>query len=280
MDEKLIEKYLALPYRIEVFRDADEENPGWVARVAEWPGCITQADTFEELGEMIEDAMRAWLEVALERGIPIPEPRLDEEFSGKFVVRVPKSLHRKLVEEAKRQGVSLNQYINTALSAAVSGTVGRGFAASSLEDENWPGLSSVARQVMRNAGLDEEVEDADSRLFADWMENRIHMIESAFSHRYYLDALNLLRETASILMSNASHHPVLGNLLHMLALVEAVIDAAAKAVPVDHELLKTTIQAMIAETGQRYVLISETKEQYSQESTEPEISHVDKLFRF
>jgi len=86
-------------------------------------GCITQADTFEELGEMIEDAIRVWIEVSLEDDLPIPEPRPIEEYSGKFVVRVPKSLHRNLVEEAEREGVSLNQYINVSLAGSVAGNM-------------------------------------------------------------------------------------------------------------------------------------------------------------
>jgi antitoxin HicB len=119
MITRTLEEYLALPYHIEVIRDNDEENPGWVARVVELPGCITQGDTFEELGEMIEDAMRGWIGVALEDGMPVPEPQPDEDYSGKFVVRVPRSLHRQLVEAAEREGVSLNQFVNVALGMAV-----------------------------------------------------------------------------------------------------------------------------------------------------------------
>jgi antitoxin HicB len=111
-----------LPYTIEVIRENDEDNPGWVARVAELPGCITQADTFQELGEMIEDAMRIWIQSALEDGIAIPEPRLDESYSGKFVVRMPKSLHREVAEAALREDVSLNLWVTTQLSKAVGQT--------------------------------------------------------------------------------------------------------------------------------------------------------------
>jgi antitoxin HicB len=125
MDARKVEDYLRLPYTIEVIRDNDEENPGWVARVVELPGCITQGDTFEELREMIEDAMRGWIEVALEDGIPIPEPRPVDEYSGKFVVRVPKSLHRELVEAAEREGVSLNAFVGVALGRAVGAEIAR-----------------------------------------------------------------------------------------------------------------------------------------------------------
>ena len=34
-----------------------------------------------------------------------------EEYSGKLVVRIPRSLHKALKEEAAVEGVSLNQYI-------------------------------------------------------------------------------------------------------------------------------------------------------------------------
>lgn len=119
MTDKSVEDYLKLPYHIEIIRDDDEENPGWVARVIELPGCITQGDTFEELGEMIDDAMRSWISIALEDGIPVPEPAPDEVYSGKFVVRLPRSLHRQLAQTADREGVSLNQFINVALARAV-----------------------------------------------------------------------------------------------------------------------------------------------------------------
>jgi antitoxin HicB len=119
MNQKNLEYYLNLPYTIEVLRETDADDPGWAARVVELPGCLTQGDTFEELGEMIRDAMRAWLETALEQGIAIPEPRPAEEYSGKFVVRVPKSLHRELAETAEREGVSLNALVNAALAKAV-----------------------------------------------------------------------------------------------------------------------------------------------------------------
>lgn len=69
---KSLEYYLSLPYTIEVIPDEDEG--GYVARVRELPGCLTQADTWEELQLMIADAKRLWLESALDHGDLIPEP--------------------------------------------------------------------------------------------------------------------------------------------------------------------------------------------------------------
>lgn len=120
MSEKNLEYYLSLPYTIEVIPNQDEDGQVTLfARVVELPGCMTEADDFTELGEMIEDAKISWLETALEDGQPIPEPKPIEGYSGKFVVRVPKSLHRELVEAAEREGVSLNAFVNVALGRAI-----------------------------------------------------------------------------------------------------------------------------------------------------------------
>ena len=117
MNKKLAH-YLSLPYTIEMVQDADGD--GWFVRIKELPGCISQGDTPEEALEMIQDAMKGWLEVAIEEGMPIPEPRQLEDYSGKFVVRVPASLHRDLVDQASEEGVSLNQFVNVALARAVA----------------------------------------------------------------------------------------------------------------------------------------------------------------
>lgn len=115
MVQRSIEEYLALPCTIEVFRDDSDGEIGYVARVVELPGCLTQAETFGELGEMIQDAMHAWIESALEDGQAVPEPQEFDEYSGKFVVRLPKSLHRRLSERASKEGVSLNALVSVAL---------------------------------------------------------------------------------------------------------------------------------------------------------------------
>jgi antitoxin HicB len=86
--------------------------------VVELPGCITQADTFEELGGMIADAQKVWIQSALEDGVEVPEPRR-EDYSGKFLIRMPKSLHREIAEAAERDAVSLNLWVTTQLSKAL-----------------------------------------------------------------------------------------------------------------------------------------------------------------
>jgi len=115
--EKNLEYYMELPYTIEMHQNPED---GWFVRVKELRGCMSHGDTVEEAATMIREAMELWLEVSLDRGLPIPEPRPKDDYSGKFVVRVPRSLHRDLVQAAEEEGVSLNQYINVALAKAVA----------------------------------------------------------------------------------------------------------------------------------------------------------------
>lgn len=127
---KDFEYYVSLPYRIVLHPDP---TGGFAVEIPDLPGCLSQGDTVEDAYHMIEDAKHAWIEVALEDGLSIPDPsrHLASEYSGKFNVRVPRSLHKLLVEKAAEEDVSLNQYILYKLSSAVG-----------LQQQGTPSLSS------------------------------------------------------------------------------------------------------------------------------------------
>jgi antitoxin HicB len=91
---------------------------GYVAIFPDLPGVVTQAETLEELLSMADDARRGWMEVVAELGQDIPAPGSGGsagEYSGKFNLRLPKTLHRDLAQRAEREGVSLNQWAVTLL---------------------------------------------------------------------------------------------------------------------------------------------------------------------
>ena len=88
-----------------------QSEGGFVAEIQDLPGCITQGETAAEALANVDDARRLWLAAAREHGDPIPPPSIDERFSGRLLVRMPRSLHRRLAERARREGVSLNQYV-------------------------------------------------------------------------------------------------------------------------------------------------------------------------
>jgi antitoxin HicB len=111
-----VKRIMNAGYSEELKRNSDGT---YFARIVEFPGCMTEGDTEAEALENLKDAMRGWVEVQLEDGDPIPPPISDDQFSGKFVVRVPRSVHRDLSQRAEREGVSLNQYVLTALAKAI-----------------------------------------------------------------------------------------------------------------------------------------------------------------
>jgi antitoxin HicB len=73
---KTIEYYLSLPYSIVLTPLSVDDGGGWLAEIPLLKGCITDGNSQLEALEMIEDAKRGWLEVALDNNEPIPEPEV------------------------------------------------------------------------------------------------------------------------------------------------------------------------------------------------------------
>ncbi len=105
---KPLDYYLSLRYPVTL---VPEEEGGYTAIVPDLPGCVTVGETAEEAMAMAEDAKRLWIEDAYESGEVIPVPSTEREYSGRLLLRMPKSLHRRLAEDAEREGISLNQYV-------------------------------------------------------------------------------------------------------------------------------------------------------------------------
>ena len=99
-----------LPYNIILQHIKDDSDDYYFSRVLELDGCQSDGITPQEAIDSLREAMEGWIETKLEFGDPIPEPISQNNYSGKFVVRLPKSLHQKLSIEAEKEGISLNQY--------------------------------------------------------------------------------------------------------------------------------------------------------------------------
>lgn len=99
-----------MPYHIVIQHITDESGAYYFAKVREFDGCMSHGETYEEAFNNIREAMEGWIECKLEGGFPVPKPIDDTQYSGKFVLRIPKSLHAQLASAAEREGVSLNQY--------------------------------------------------------------------------------------------------------------------------------------------------------------------------
>ena len=107
---------LATMHRFDAVADPDG---GYVVEFPDLPGCITQVETIEEVGPAAQEIHELWIAAALENGTPIPPATTPESYSGKFLLRVPKSLHRRLAERASLEGVSLNQLTQSMLAEAL-----------------------------------------------------------------------------------------------------------------------------------------------------------------
>ena len=138
---KMPEEYLKEPYsRILI---PDEESETYTALILEFPGCIAQGDTPQEAYEHLEDAAKDWIEAALDLKQEIPSPSQSLSFGGKILLRLPKSLHRQLALIAEKEGVSLNQFIVSALAEKVG--------AFTLYDKLTKKMDNTMFQVFTNA---------------------------------------------------------------------------------------------------------------------------------
>src|SRR5262245_53548151 len=107
---------LRQPYGRLVVPDSDGT---YRAEIVEFPGCIATGDTAAEALTNLEATAWDWLEAVIERRQHIPEPVEAAEYSGKLVVRLPNSLHKKAAFQAARDGVSLNQFIVASITEQV-----------------------------------------------------------------------------------------------------------------------------------------------------------------
>ena len=113
-----VEELVALPWSREIVAD---EDGVFVASVPELEGCFADGDSVDEALTNLNAVLREWLELALEERAAIPEPRrqLEEVYSGRFSVRVPRSLHRARSKRANAEDSSLNQLVAVLLATGL-----------------------------------------------------------------------------------------------------------------------------------------------------------------
>lgn len=102
-------------YTISVRKEIVEGDELYVARVTELQDVEEYADSHAEAYALAIDTIETAYELCLKKGITFPKPaKIDEnleQLSGRITLRVPRSLHFKLVQLANSEEVSLNQFI-------------------------------------------------------------------------------------------------------------------------------------------------------------------------
>lgn len=104
-------------YEFNVFKYGED----WICEFPDLRGCTGVGDTEAEAVEDGLVAKELWLADYFEEHGTYPEPSdvRSREYSGNFMVRGTKSLHRELSIVAKNEGVSLNALCCQILSVAV-----------------------------------------------------------------------------------------------------------------------------------------------------------------
>ena len=108
-------------YPVEVRPLAADEGGGWLATFPDLPGCMGDGETPQAAIVDGFDAAQAWLAAAQAHGDPIPKPGSGGE-SGRFVARVPRSLHTRLVARAEQEGVSMNTLVVSLIAGGIGGS--------------------------------------------------------------------------------------------------------------------------------------------------------------
>ena len=134
---KPVEYYLDLSYEIEVQK---AEEGGFVVSIPVLPGCITQVEEWGEAEKAIEEVRGSWIQAAYEDGVDIPLPRSEKEYSGKFVLRIPRSMHRNLDRRAEEEGISLNTLVVSLISQSLGNrTIDPAPDEEEPSDDRWAG---------------------------------------------------------------------------------------------------------------------------------------------
>ena len=95
---------------------SNDHGTRWLASYPDLPGCMAEGDSPETALANGRTALKAWLAKADQYGFPVDRPGVP---SGKFLIRIPRTLHARLTARARQEGVSLNLLAAAILAQAV-----------------------------------------------------------------------------------------------------------------------------------------------------------------
>jgi antitoxin HicB len=129
-ENRTLAHYLELPYTVTVKSERNGERSDWTATVEELPACTARGQTPGDAVDSLRPAMERWLTAALadRREIPVPAGQGGKQptpssHSGRFLVRMPGTLHEQLARVAKHEELSLNRFVTNVLADSVSRTL-------------------------------------------------------------------------------------------------------------------------------------------------------------
>ena len=108
-------------YPFEVRPLPEGDGGGFLVSFSDFAECISDGETIEQALENGRDALKATIAALKAKNIPVPSPNSGGVASGKFVARVPKTVHAQLATRAKAEGVSLNTLVLTFIAQGLGG---------------------------------------------------------------------------------------------------------------------------------------------------------------
>ncbi len=100
-----------IEYPFEIRPLAAEEGGGFLISYLDFADCISDGETVEDALANGKDALDATIAALKSKHLPVPAPNGGGVASGKFVARVPKTVHARLASRARAEGVSLNTLV-------------------------------------------------------------------------------------------------------------------------------------------------------------------------
>ena len=98
-------------YPFEIRPLSAEEGGGFLVSYPDFSDCLSDGETVEQALINGQDALKATIAALKSKELSIPAPNSGGVASGKFVARVPKTVHARLAIRAKAEGVSLNALV-------------------------------------------------------------------------------------------------------------------------------------------------------------------------
>lgn len=167
-----------------------DEDEGYIALSPEFPGVSAFGETVEEAVAELQVARKLAIETYQAEGWPLPAPRRLPESSGKLLVRMPKTLHGRLVQQADTEGVSLNTLVVTLLSEGMGLGAGLARAERTITKVLHGWSAGFAQAIAVLASRDQTRSGTLRILFGEEQRGLLSEVPIATSQVHYLQRSN------------------------------------------------------------------------------------------
>jgi len=106
-------------YRFEIRPLAKKEGGGLLVTFPDLPGCISDGETYDEAIANAREVFEEWIEACRDLGREVPLPGSAGKVA-RFVLRLPRSLHERVIAAAAAEGVSANTLLTTFVAEGIA----------------------------------------------------------------------------------------------------------------------------------------------------------------